>query len=124
MDERPACPFCEAADMILENSLAYALYDTSPVSRGHLLILPRRHVSDWFDTTSKERQALWALTDEARGLLLREFAPDGFNIGINVGQVAGQTIFHVHVHLIPRYQGDVSDPRGGVRAVIPGKQRY
>jgi diadenosine tetraphosphate (Ap4A) HIT family hydrolase len=123
MQGNPNCPFCTVANALLRTALAYALFDINPVSRGHLLILPRRHVADWFQTTPDERQAIWTLADEARGLLLTRFAPEGFNLGINVGETAGQTIFHVHVHVIPRYRGDVDDPRGGVRAVIPWRQR-
>jgi diadenosine tetraphosphate (Ap4A) HIT family hydrolase len=117
------CPFCNDEGAVLTTALAYARLDKHPVARGHLLILPRRHVADWFETTPAERQAIWTLADDARGLLTRQYAPDGFNLGINVGEVAGQTIFHVHLHLIPRYRGDVENPRGGVRAVIPGKQQ-
>jgi diadenosine tetraphosphate (Ap4A) HIT family hydrolase len=119
-----ACPFCDTTGAILTNSLASVRYDTNPVSRGHSLVISRRHVADWFDTTLDERQAMLSLADEARLLLTREFAPHGFNLGVNVGEAAGQTIFHVHIHLIPRYFGDVTNPRGGVRGVIPAKQNY
>jgi diadenosine tetraphosphate (Ap4A) HIT family hydrolase len=118
------CPFCSTEGAALSNALAYARYDINPVSRGHLLIIPRRHVADWFDVRADERQAIFSLADEARARLLTELAPDGFNLGINVGRVAGQTVFHAHLHLIPRYQGDVENPRGGVRGVIPAKQQY
>lgn len=124
MDEQKVCPFCDSADPVIANALAYARYDKFPVSRGHLLIIPRRHLADWFDTTTEERLALFALADEARTLLLETFAPGGFNLGINVGEVAGQTIPHVHLHVIPRYRGDARNPRGGVRGVIPAKQDY
>ncbi|MBI3431123.1 MAG: HIT family protein [Hydrogenophilales bacterium] len=118
------CPFCRPTGMLLENDLAYAIRDTSPATPGHLLVLPRRHVADWFDTSAPERQAIFELADAARARLDAEFHPDGYNLGINVGETAGQTIFHVHLHLIPRYRGDVANPRGGVRGVIPGKQGY
>lgn len=118
------CPFCRPADVLLENDLAYVIRDTHPASPGHLLILPRRHVPDWFATTAPERAAIMALADAARARLDAEFHPDGYNLGINVGEAAGQTIFHVHLHLIPRYRGDVEKPRGGVRGVIPDKQNY
>ena len=118
------CPFCKAGPVVLKNRLAFALYDRSPVTPGHLLLIPWRHVSDWFETTDEERRDLFSLADEARALLLRERKPDGFNLGVNVGQAAGQTVFHVHLHLIPRYEGDVAKPRGGVRSVIPAKQNY
>jgi diadenosine tetraphosphate (Ap4A) HIT family hydrolase len=118
------CPFCNTDQAVLSQPLAYALYDTHPASPGHLLILPRRHVADWFETTPQERQAILALADAGRDLLIQSYAPDGFNLGINVGEAAGQTVFHTHLHLIPRYRGDVANPRGGVRAVIPDKQQY
>lgn len=124
MDEQKVCPFCDSANPVIANALAYARYDKFPVSRGHLLIIPRRHLADWFDTTTEERLALFALADEARTLLLETFAPGGFNLGINVGEAAGQTIAHVHLHVIPRYRGDARNPRGGVRGVIPAKQDY
>jgi diadenosine tetraphosphate (Ap4A) HIT family hydrolase len=118
------CPFCAAEGAVLGNELAYARYDRNPVTPGHLLIIPRRHVADFFDVTGAERAALWDLAAQAHALLRRERNPDGFNIGINVGAAAGQTVFHVHMHLIPRYRGDVGNPRGGVRGVIPAKQSY
>jgi diadenosine tetraphosphate (Ap4A) HIT family hydrolase len=124
MQTDQTCPFCRAGDVLLRNDLAYARYDKYPVNPGHVLLIPFRHVSNYFDTTPEERQALLALLDQARALLDREFAPAGYNIGINVGEVAGQTIWHVHLHLIPRYPGDVADPRGGVRGVIPARQSY
>lgn len=118
------CPFCQPEHVLFENELAYAIADTTPVNPGHLLIIPKRHVSDFFHTTVAEKNSLFSLLDDARCYLEGEHAPDGFNIGINIGVVAGQTIFHVHLHLIPRYKGDTSNPRGGVRGVIPAKQSY
>jgi len=118
------CPFCSAEGALIENALAYARYDRHPVTRGHLLIIPRRHVASWFDVTEDERGAIFALVDQTHDRLSAELAPDGFNVGINIGEAAGQTVFHVHVHLIPRYRGDVAHPRGGVRGVIPAKQSY
>jgi diadenosine tetraphosphate (Ap4A) HIT family hydrolase len=105
-------PTCGIADVQQESTFSLA---------G---IIPWRHVSDWFETTDEERRDVLALADEARALLLRDRQPDGFNLGVNVGRAAGQTIFHVHLHLIPRYEGDVTEPRGGVRGVIPAKQNY
>ncbi|MBR4987349.1 MAG: HIT family protein [Methanocorpusculum sp.] len=118
------CPFCGAEDEVLGNELAYAKFDAYPVSPGHLLIIPRRHAADWFDLDSAEQQAILNLVSEAKLLLDEKYSPDGYNIGINCGEAAGQTIFHVHVHLIPRYAGDVEHPRGGVRGVIPAKRNY
>lgn len=119
-----ACPFCRPAEVLLENDLAYVISDRFPASPGHLLILPRRHVGDWFEVTAAERSALFELADAAKAWLDIEFHPDGYNLGINVGEAAGQTLFHVHLHLIPRYRGDVAAPRGGVRGVIPSQQSY
>ncbi len=118
------CPFCHPSQVIFENALAFALLDRSPVTPGHVLLIPRRHVVNWFETASGERQALLALADEAHAWLLREHRPDGFNLGVNIGEAGGQTVFHVHLHLIPRYKGDTANPRGGVRGVIPAKQNY
>jgi diadenosine tetraphosphate (Ap4A) HIT family hydrolase len=124
MPAEPSCPFCHAEDMLLRNELAYARFDKYPVNPGHVLLIPHRHVSSYFDTTLEERQALLALLNQARMLLDHKFAPAGYNIGINVGAAAGQTIWHVHMHLIPRYLGDTPNPRGGVRGVIPARQSY
>ena len=121
-----ACPFCfPAADRIaFENPFVRALWDAFPVSPGHLLVVPRRHVATWFEATQEERAEILAVLDEAKVLIDSRHRPDGYNIGVNVGRAAGQTVFHLHVHLIPRYSGDVEDPRGGVRHVIPGKGNY
>ncbi len=118
------CPFCRPSAGVFQNTLAFALFDSSPVTQGHLLLIPRRHVADWFETTGDERRDLLALADEARAWLIQEHHPDGFNLGVNVGEAAGQTVFHVHLHLIPRYKGDAANPRGGVRGVIPSRQNY
>jgi len=118
------CPFCTGLDAVLVNEHAIACYDKYPVNAGHILIVTRRHVPDFFDITAIERSAMLALIDEAKRLLDERFRPDGYNVGVNVGQVAGQTVMHVHVHLIPRYRGDTPNPRGGVRGVIPSRQNY
>jgi diadenosine tetraphosphate (Ap4A) HIT family hydrolase len=118
------CPFCATAEAVLSNTLAYARFDKYPVNPGHLLVITRRHIASYFDSTADERAALLELIDAGKALLDRRYLPAGFNIGINVGGVAGQTIPHLHVHLIPRYAGDIADPRGGVRGVIPDKQKY
>jgi len=91
---------------------------------GHLLLLPYRHVADFFDATDAEQAALLALVREAKHLLDGRFRPDGYNVGVNVGEAAGQTVMHLHVHVIPRYAGDVEDPRGGVRGAIPERRVY
>jgi diadenosine tetraphosphate (Ap4A) HIT family hydrolase len=117
------CPFC-TEQILPGNEHAIALFDKYPVSRGHMLIATRRHVSDFFQTSWAERCALLTLLEQAKSLLDEKFAPQGYNFGVNVGETAGQTVMHVHVHLIPRYAGDTPVPRGGVRGVIPGKQSY
>ncbi len=110
--------------MLSEIATAVAFFDGYPVSKGHTLIIPKRHVENYFDLTTHEQRALWLLVNRCKKLLTERFHPDGFNVGINVGEAAGQSIFHVHIHLIPRYNGDVENPKGGVRGVIPGKQKY
>ena len=118
------CVFCQMKDYILENELAYAIYDKYPVGKGHMLFIPKRHVKDFFDITKEEREAIFDLIDEGKKLLDEKYSPDSYNVGINCGEHAGQTIMHVHVHLIPRYIGDMKDPTGGVRGVIPYKMKY
>jgi len=98
--------------------------DGLPVSNGHTLIIPRRHLGSYFDLKSDELNALLLLLEQAKQCLDEELQPDGYNIGINDGLAAGQTISHLHIHLIPRYRGDREDPRGGVRWVLPGKAQY
>jgi diadenosine tetraphosphate (Ap4A) HIT family hydrolase len=102
----------------------FVVDDAYPVSPGHTLVIARRHTANVFDLTAEEMASLWSLLAEAKRRLDRSFRPGGYNIGINVGAVAGQTVGHVHVHLIPRYPGDATDPTGGVRNVIPGRGRY
>jgi diadenosine tetraphosphate (Ap4A) HIT family hydrolase len=125
MRDRP-CPFCEPhpARVVAGDDLAFAYRDGHPVSPGHTLIIPRRHVGSWFELTGDERDAMLRLLDATRDALVTEFHPDGFNLGINDGPAAGQTVPHVHLHLIPRFSGDTPDPRGGVRWVIPAKADY
>jgi diadenosine tetraphosphate (Ap4A) HIT family hydrolase len=121
------CAFCElgARELIAENPLAFLLADGFPVTEGHLLAIPRRHVSDYFDLRQPERNAIQRLLEEGRKIVReRHSEVAGFNVGINSGEAAGQTIFHCHVHLIPRRVGDVENPRGGVRGVIPERRDY
>jgi diadenosine tetraphosphate (Ap4A) HIT family hydrolase len=105
-------------------NLVFGLWDAFPASPGHALLVPRRHVASWFEATGDERGELVSALDIAQRLVAADHAPDGFNIGINVGAAAGRAIFHMHVHLIPRYAGDVPDPRGGVRYVIQATANY
>jgi diadenosine tetraphosphate (Ap4A) HIT family hydrolase len=118
------CPFCHPDGVLLGNELAFVKEDKFPVNPGHLLIVPRRHVADFFLTTAEEKAAMLSLLDKAKQFIDGKHAPAGYNVGINVGEVAGQTVMHVHVHIIPRYQGDLENPRGGVRGVIPSRQSY
>lgn len=116
------CVFCNYVDKVLENDLAIAFYDLYPVSPGHLLIIPKRHVSSFFETTDEEKQAIFQLLDDCRKLIQEKYNPDSYNIGVNVGIFGGQTIMHTHLHVIPRFAGDVKDPRGGIRGVIPERR--
>jgi diadenosine tetraphosphate (Ap4A) HIT family hydrolase len=120
------CPFCalESYEIVARNRLAVAIYDKFPASPGHILVIPRRHFADYFDATDEELRAIDQLLRKSRAILLQKRSPDGFNIGINIGAAAGQTVFHLHVHLIPRYVGDHAQPAGGVRHIIPGKGYY
>lgn len=121
------CPFCRAEserEIIASSSLSIAFFDGFPVSPGHALIIPKRHVASFFDLTKDEQQDMLKLADSVKSIVDEKYHPDGYNVGVNVGEAAGQSIFHVHMHLIPRYKGDVSNPRGGVRGVIPSKQNY
>lgn len=120
------CPFCNPSleEIVLANDLCYARYDKFPVNPGHLLLIPFRHVAGFFEATDEEQAALLTLVREAKRLLDERFHPDGYNIGVNVGTAAGQSVMHLHVHVIPRYAGDMEDPRGGVRGVIPERRGY
>lgn len=122
-----SCPFCEMPQsrIIAEASSALAVYDSYPVTNFHCLIIPKRHVSDICDLTSSEAADCWELLCRQKAAVkAHDDTVAGFNIGVNVGGAAGQTIFHAHIHLIPRRVGDVEEPRGGVRGVIPSKRTY
>ena len=120
------CPFCtlQRERLVFESELAFVIRDGHPVSPGHMLVIPRRHVGSFFDTTAAEQASLLKLLNLARLEVAQEFRPAGYNVGINDGAAAGQTVEHVHIHLIPRYGGDRDDPRGGVRWVLPEKAAY
>jgi diadenosine tetraphosphate (Ap4A) HIT family hydrolase len=125
MTNRP-CPFCTLAPqrILIENEFGIVFRDAYPISPGHTLVIPRRHTGSLFDLDDSERHALLSLVDQAKKGIDAEFQPDGYNLGINDGPAAGQTVPHLHVHLIPRYQGDRQDPRGGVRWIFPDKADY
>jgi len=114
------CELCTPSEVLLENELAYARPDNNALSPGHVLVIPKRHVAGFFDMTAEEQGAVLALLNQAQRLVHKRHAPDGYNIGVNVGKAAGQSRMHVHLHLIPRYAGDVPDPRGGIRCVLSG----
>lgn len=124
------CPFCSVFNndvtnrIITQNDFSFVIRDGYPVSEGHTLIIPKRHIASFFEATNEERNALLFLLDSSKKILDKEFKPDSYNIGINDGEAAGQTVPHLHIHLIPRYKGDMKDPKGGVRGVIPEKQKY
>ena len=126
-DPNNPCLFCNINESGLadENLLAYASYDTYPVSELHCLIIPKRHVKDYFELSTDEVIACNKLIKKIKeSILLKDPLVKGFNIGTNVGKSAGQSVFHCHIHLIPRREGDVENPQGGVRSVIPLKQHY
>ena len=123
------CLFCDrnnatAHTIIAENELAYARWDNFPVSDGHAEVIPKRHVESFFELTDEEVSAVYKLARETKDIIVSKHAPDAFNIGVNDGLAAGRTVHHLHIHLIPRYTGDVPEPRGGVRHIIPGKGNY
>ena len=121
------CPFCDFVQNghpVAEQGTFVAKHDSYPVSRGHTLLIPKRHVETFFALNEDELKDFFDLLLEIRQMIEHEFGPDGFNVGVNIGAAAGQTIAHLHIHVIPRYVGDVGNPRGGVRGVIPGRADY
>ena len=120
------CPFCclDESRQLFSNDFVISIADTFPVTRGHCLIIPKRHFTSLFEATEEERSALWDLVEQTRQYLIAEYAPDGFNIGVNDGPAAGQTVMHLHIHMIPRYLGDSDDPRAGMRWIMPDKAPY
>jgi diadenosine tetraphosphate (Ap4A) HIT family hydrolase len=121
-----ACPFCalDRSRVVAENEYGVAIRDAFPVSPGHTLVISRRHVESLFALSPEEQSSVLRLLGETKQRLDEDFRPDGFNIGVNDGPAAGQTVPHLHVHLIPRYRGDCSDPRGGIRWLFPEKANY
>jgi diadenosine tetraphosphate (Ap4A) HIT family hydrolase len=125
--DKSDCPFCcPNGELVFLSEMAtvYAILDQYPVTEGHSLVIPKRHVSDYFKLSIKEQRACWIMVNRVKEILEYKYQSDGYNVGINVGMAGGQTISHVHIHLIPRYKNDVSDPTGGVRHVIPGRGNY
>jgi len=120
------CPFCSLPQsrVIDSSPLGLVIRDAFPISPGHTLIIPKRHVGSFFDLEADERAELLALLCQAKVVADKEFSPQAYNIGINDGAAAGQTVPHLHLHMIPRFEGDLPDPRGGVRWVIPEKAKY
>lgn len=126
MEQPDNCPFCQPDSQTIwfEDESGLVLRDAFPISEGHTLVIPRQHTASLFDLGDEVQTALWRLAAEARTRLNKGLRPDAFNIGVNDGQEAGQTVMHAHIHVIPRWRGDVSDPRGGIRWIIPEKARY
>lgn len=120
------CPFCTLPRerILIERDAGWVIRDACPISKGHTLVIPRRHAVSLFELEATERHGLIDLIAEAREQLVAEFKPDGLNVGINDGPAAGQTVMHVHVHLIPRYRGDMPDPRGGIRHMFPSRAKH
>jgi diadenosine tetraphosphate (Ap4A) HIT family hydrolase len=124
------CPFCDIEKLIDEDRIIYqdstwiAILDNYPVSKGHTLLIPKRHCKSYFDLNFIELESVGVTIGVIKRLLDTKYKPDGYNIGINCGETAGQTVMHCHIHIIPRYNGDCENPRGGVRGVIPEKQHY
>ena len=117
-------PFLDNRKRIFENSSGFVIFDKFPVSKGHCLIVPHRIYSNYFESTEKEIIELNRLLFKTKEFLVSKYSPPGFNVGVNCGEVSGQTVGHMHIHIIPRYQNDVDEPAGGVRGVIPNKQKY
>lgn len=122
----PHCPFCHLSKerVWIENEVALALLDSFPVTEGHTLVIPKHHIPFLFELPEPELLKVWSLVSEVRKSLKKKYRPDAFNIGVNDGAEAGQTIAHAHIHVIPRRKGDVQDPRGGVRWIFPNKAKY
>lgn len=119
------CIFCNPRKnlkLLTESATAYAMYDGYPASKGHVLVIPKRHISNYFDLPFKEQSACWLMVNKVQELIGKEFAPDGFNVGMNINRDAGQNVMHAGIHIIPRYKGDAVGARGGIRGVIPKRR--
>lgn len=124
MNKNNSCIFCNPSKVIVNGQYTYSKLDEFPVSKGHCLVIPKRHVKTLWELTDEELKDLYTVMKQTDDWIFEWYHPDGENIGINEGYAAGQTVEHLHIHIIPRYEGDVSDPTGGVRGVIPHKQKY
>ena len=121
------CCFCHIGpdrEKLFETNLCYAIFDIFPVTLGHVLIIPKRHISNYFDLSLEEQNDCWLVINKVKQLLDKKYNPDGYNIGININESAGQTVMHCHIHIFPRYIGDIENPRGGIRGIIPNKKEY
>lgn len=126
-DENSGCPFCNLSierEIIIESATVYSIYDKYPVSPGHSLIIPKKHVANYFDLSFRDQTACIFMANRLKKIIDEKYKPDGYNFGVNVNEFAGQTIQHVHWHFIPRYKNDVESPIGGIRNIIPGKGNY
>lgn len=124
MNQPSSCPFCNKTNPLIENKYWMCFYDNYPVSPGHILIVPKRHYNDYFGSNEHERSSFDDILFLTKRYLDVNYSPHGYNVGFNVNREGGQSIFHCHIHVIPRYRGDMENPRGGVRGVIPSKQNY
>ena len=120
------CPFClpESEKIFIRKDLCRCWWDDYPLSPGHALVIPTRHIETWFEATDKEKAEIIGVIDLVKIAIEREHQPTAYNIGMNSGRDAGQTVPHLHVHVIPRYPSDVADPRGGIRNILPAKARW
>jgi diadenosine tetraphosphate (Ap4A) HIT family hydrolase len=120
------CPFCHInpSRIFYNSNLVKGIWDSYPLNPGHALLIPHRHISRWFDATFEEQAALTSAIEQAKAAIEKQHSPNGFNIGFNDQKAAGQTVPHLHIHVIPRYAGDVADPRGGIRNIIPARAAY
>jgi len=122
------CIFCDKLrkneEIIYQNDYVFVIYDAYPVTKGHCLIIPKRHIESYFELGNFEANAIDEALRYMKKILEIEYQPEGYNIGVNCGEVAGQTVMHLHIHLIPRYRNDCENPKGGIRGVIPEKQKY
>lgn len=121
------CSFCNPrtkTEFITESAMVYSILDGFPVTNGHALVIPKKHISNYFDLSINQQQSIWIVVNRVKEILDKRYKPDGFNVGFNVNEPAGQSIFHAHIHVIPRYSGDMDNPKGGVRHVIPERGKY